>query len=161
MTEKLEESWKKETIFLNYQILIKIVKKNLSVLMLFLSSCLCDSRDSQLYLLLEISCTWVLWSKQTVPGYICGAQSQRNLQEMMPGCLREQQWQQRHLLAKMGAGTYTQSVQHLLTHLSYATNLEKHINMFLAFQPCFTVTPQHVCKPLYCILLRTSQLTFI
>lgn len=55
---------------------------------------------------------------------MCRAQTQRNLHEMMPGCLGEQQRQQRHLLAQMRAAADAQSVQHLLTHLPDARNLE-------------------------------------
>ena len=69
-----------------------------------------------------------------VPRYVCRAQTQGNLHEMMPGCLREQQRQQRHLLAKMRTATDAQSIQHLLTHLPYARNLGEYTDIFTVFK---------------------------
>lgn len=61
---------------------------------------------------------------------MCRAQTQGNLHEMMPGCLGEQQRQQRHLLAQMKTVADAQSVEHLLTHLPNARNLEKIHKLF-------------------------------
>lgn len=51
----------------------------------------------------------------------------------MPGGLREQQRQQRHLLAKMRTAAYAESVQHLFAHFPDARHLERK--------------PKHVISP--------------
>lgn len=56
----------------------------------------------------------------------------------MPSCFWEQQWQQCHLLTKMGTAGNTQSIQHLLTHLPNSTNLKEHFFLNIYDHQLFT-----------------------
>jgi len=84
-----------------------------------------------------------------VPRYRCGAQTQRNLHEMMPGRLREQQREQLHLLAQMRTATDAKSVQHLLTHFPDARHLERiqtHVSRPLNMNDFLEITFPLLCS---------------